>query len=190
MISQIKRKQLKDPETLKKITDAVHPEVKRAFDFMVQAHEGQFDKTGAPYWMHPLSVMLNLENPTIEEQQSALGHDILEDTEYTTRDLLNEGFRPEAIKIIVLLTKKENDKRPYLEKIQDIIDSGNLSAVRVKIADNKENMHEERMSDLPEKTQQRLLGKYRPSIKLLQEHLTSELIKKQGSRHDIGVEIV
>ena len=56
-----------------------------------KAHEGQTDKAGKPYILHPLRVMLNVKG-CIPEQCAAVLHDVIEDTDITAEALLELGF--------------------------------------------------------------------------------------------------
>ena len=57
------------------------------------AHAGQFDKGGNPYILHPLRVMSFLKTDDEELQCIALGHDVIEDTSVTYRDLIDEQIK-------------------------------------------------------------------------------------------------
>ena len=62
-------------------TDKTRLAIKIAFS----AHDGQFDRSGIPYILHPLHVaeQMNDEDTTIV----ALLHDVVEDTSITIEDL-------------------------------------------------------------------------------------------------------
>ena len=64
--------------------------LERAIEIAVQAHKGASDKGGAPYILHPLAVMHNLD--TDDEKIVAVLHDVVEDTKWTFEKLLGEGF--------------------------------------------------------------------------------------------------
>ena len=51
---------------------------------------GQYDKSGLPYITHPLHVAESMESE--DECVVALLHDVLEDTDYTVKDLINMGI--------------------------------------------------------------------------------------------------
>jgi len=59
-----------------------------------KAHEGQVDKAGAPYILHPLRVMLRLR--TDEERIVAVLHDVVEDCGWSFERLAAEGFSASA----------------------------------------------------------------------------------------------
>ena len=52
--------------------------LEKAIALAAIAHEGQTDKAGAPYILHPLRMMLTLQTP--EERMVAVLHDVVEDS--------------------------------------------------------------------------------------------------------------
>ena len=51
--------------------------LQRAISIAVEAHEGQIDKGGNPYILHPLRVMMSLR--TVDEMIVGVLHDVVED---------------------------------------------------------------------------------------------------------------
>ena len=115
-----------------------------------QAHQGQKDKAGAPYILHPLRVMLRLGSDI--EMMVAVLHDVLEDTQYTLLDLQQAGYPGEVLEALGCLTRRENET--YQESIQRI--KTNPLARKVKIADLEDNMDMRRISAPQEKDMERL----------------------------------
>lgn len=117
-----------------------------AYYFMTLHHAGQFDKAGLPFILHPQRVMMRLPAwATDEEKQAALLHDVIEDTAVTADYMLEKGFSQRVVDIVQLVT---NDKTTtYAEFIQKIVDSGNVSAMIVKLADNEDNSDPVRYGD-------------------------------------------
>jgi len=60
------------------------PTLEDAIVLAAGAHRGQTDKAGQPYILHPLRVMLQLEDEV--GRISAVLHDVLEDTAITLDD--------------------------------------------------------------------------------------------------------
>lgn len=118
------------------------------------------DKSGNPYLEHLYSVSSIFEG---NDRIVALLHDTLEDTIITKEDLINLGYPNEIIKSLDLLTKKDNEK--YDDFIQRIINSEDVSALRVKKADMENNMNEERMQKLSEDERNILNIKYKDNYK-------------------------
>ncbi len=99
-----------------------------------QAHQGQIDKAGMPYLLHPLRLML--KQNSLEAMITAVLHDVVEDTDISLDQIAEAGFSPAVIDAIRLLTyDKEN---PYLDYIKEI--AGNSIARQVKLADLIDNM--------------------------------------------------
>lgn len=104
--------------------------------FVREAHEGQNDKAGEPYWKHLFRVMRRMV--TLEEQQVALLHDILEDTYLKAEDLLQRGFAPSVVASVVRLTRPQGVD--YYAYIAALASSGDRTAIRVKLADLGDNL--------------------------------------------------
>jgi (p)ppGpp synthase/HD superfamily hydrolase len=116
------------------------PNLQRALEIAITAHSGQKQKDGTPYAMHPIRVALSLENEVA--QIVAVLHDVVEDTPVSLTDLKNEGFAPDIIEAIALLTKPDGaDYQAYVEKI-----AANPLVRAVKIADLTDNMNVKRIA--------------------------------------------
>lgn len=77
--------------------------LERAIAIAAAAHEGQVDKGGAPYILHPLKVMLRVN--TLEERIVAVLHDVVEDCGISLDDLRKEGFNETVLTAIASVTK-------------------------------------------------------------------------------------
>jgi len=134
--------------------------LEKAISIALAEHKGQKDKGGNPYILHPLRVMLSVE--TIEEKIVALLHDVIEDSNITIQNLIEEHFPEEILKAIILLTKKQNQSyEDYILAIKK-----NSLANKVKLADLKDNMDKKRLLNITEKDKARL-KKYRYAYKML-----------------------
>jgi len=111
------------------------------------AHHGQFDKGGAPYILHPLKVMHYLKNDDEELMCIALGHDVIEDTSVTYKDLRDAGISERVINGIWRLTKQPG--QTYDEYKQGVFASED--AMRVKLADLRHNTDIRRLKGVTEK---------------------------------------
>lgn len=130
-------------------------------EFIKKAHDGQL-YGDSPYWTHPVAVANTIENPTLTEYLGALLHDTVEDTKYTFDDLA-EVFDRDVLRIVYDCTKQPGT---YEENIQRIIDTGNASSMKVKLADNRVNFGGDK-SDMPAKRRDRLTAQYTMSMDML-----------------------
>ncbi len=115
----------------------------RAIIIAAEAHDGQFDKGGHPYILHPLRVMMNLSNE--DERIVAVLHDVIEDTKVSSSDLYNEGFSIEIIEAIDCLSR--NGLETYEEFIIRV--KKNALSTKVKIKDILDNLD---LSRIPNRT--------------------------------------
>jgi (p)ppGpp synthase/HD superfamily hydrolase len=135
--------------------------IERAILIAVTAHEGQIDKGGEPYILHPLRVMLRMS--TEEERIVAVLHDVVEDSEFTFESLAKEGFSANIISALEALTK-----RPGETRIEAAYRAAQHPLARcVKLADNAENSDLSRIPSPTEKDQERL-EQYRLVRKILE----------------------
>jgi (p)ppGpp synthase/HD superfamily hydrolase len=116
---------------------------------MRRAHEGQLDKSGRPYYLHPLRVAMRLVHCTPEERHAALLHDVVEDTPTTLEDLRAMGYGEEVIELVDILTRRLPAGESHRQYLERIIASGSAKALRVKLADVIDNMSPARALHLP-----------------------------------------
>lgn len=107
--------------------------IEKAIALASIAHEGQKDKGGAPYILHPLKIMMAMD--TENEKILAVLHDVLEDTDLTITDLIEEGLPGELVEPLLLLTREPGvSYRKYLEALVQ-----NPLSTKVKLADLSHN---------------------------------------------------
>lgn len=111
-----------------------HP-IDIALQIATKAHEGQKDKDGYPVILHPITV--GLMGNTDEEKITGFLHDVVEDSNYTFEELLNEGIPNGIVNALRLLTHEHGVD--YYDYVQGIIDSGNPIALQVKYNDLRHN---------------------------------------------------
>lgn len=108
--------------------------LEKAIAIAAKGHEGQVDKGGAPYILHPLRVMLAVEGE--HAKMAAVLHDAIEDGVCDMGDLIRLGFPREVIDAVMALTRPPGMSR---------LDAARMAATNpiarvVKIADLKDNM--------------------------------------------------
>ena len=111
------------------------------------AHSGAFDRGGSPYILHPLKVMHYLKSDDEELMCIALGHDVIEDTSVTYKDLRDAGISERVISGIRALTKVPG--QTYDEYKESVFASED--AMRVKMADLRHNTDIRRLKGVSEK---------------------------------------
>lgn len=105
-----------------------------AISLAALAHDGQLDKSGEPYILHCLRVML--AQTTDEARIVGVLHDLLEDTRWAAGGLRALGFSDEIVQAIEVLTRSEGE--PYYGYLERVI--GNELALAVKRADVRDNL--------------------------------------------------
>jgi (p)ppGpp synthase/HD superfamily hydrolase len=131
--------------------------LERAIAIAAKAHEGQTDKGGAPYILHPLRVMMQMR--TENEKIVAVLHDVLEDTNATPDDLRAEGFSEPILMALDSVTRRDGE--PYEAFIQRAKD--NPIGRAVKIADLIDNSDLSRMPIVGQRDRDRV-AKYALAI--------------------------
>jgi len=106
--------------------------IQEAYQFAKQAHDGQFRKTGEPYFMHPLTVALILAEMRSDMESIAAGilHDVVEDTPHTLEEIASR-FGAEVAQLVDGVTKIKQVK--YVSKTQDTTNTDNPEAEEAKL---------------------------------------------------------
>ena len=167
------------------------PNIETTRQMAAYFHRKQEEISGVPYINHPVRVAQNLQklktivpDGLIDDRviMAALMHDVMEDCyidEAETRkvnedDLRSWGYDDETIAMVKGVTNEDSASFVYEEKIQKLIDSGNIGAMLVKLADNMDNTHPLRAASYakinPEKGE-RLQARYKASITALSSAL-------------------
>ena len=127
--------------------DMVH-QVRRAYFYAEQAHEGQWRKSGEPYVTHPLAVSSILATMHMDHQSlmAAMLHDVIEDTEVDFSGI--EGQFGNAVATIVegvsklthleVETKAEAQAENFQKMVMAMAED--IRVILVKLADRLHNM--------------------------------------------------
>jgi len=134
--------------------------IRSAFDVAVDAHKGQYRKSGEAYIFHPIAVArivaseIGLDGVSIA---SALLHDVVEDTSYTLADI-ERLFGDTVARIVNGLTKiahlkKDKDISQQAENFRKMLLTlhDDVRVILIKIADRYHNMLT--MESMPEDKQ-------------------------------------
>ncbi len=140
--------------------------IEKAFRIANEAHWNMRRKSGEPYIIHPISVA------KIVNQEIGLGarsiavallHDVVEDTEYSLKDV-ERDFDPKIASLIDGLTKisgtynKENSSSLQAENFRKMLLtlSDDLRVILIKIADRLHNMRT--LASMPEHKKLKVAG--------------------------------
>ncbi len=127
-------------------------DLKETIKWVTELPANQVDKAGQPYIGHVRRVHLNLcrlfPDASLDEQFAALLHDTLEDCEVTAEDLRTRGYSEATIIMVEAVTKRKDQVISYQERIDRLAKSGNMGAIRVKIADLMDNSNPNRLTNL------------------------------------------
>ena len=136
--------------------------VERAVAIVAQAHEGQTDKAGSVYLLHPLRLMLLAQSD--KERIVAVFHDVVEDSEWTWEGLRAEGFSEAVLAAVDSVTRRDG------ETYEDLVRRAGENPIgrRVKLADLRDNCDLGRISNPSEKDLARV-AKYRRAISWLKQ---------------------
>ena len=165
--------------------------LEKAIKIAVDAHSGQFDKGNNPYILHPLRVMLSLNNE--EEQIVGILHDVIEDCDgWTYERLQSEGFSENILNALKSVSKtleeevefksasEENKMNYYLHFISCA--QQNKIGKKVKIADLKDNLDISRINDITEQDNARI-KRYQKALELLEMKYTIKKIAMYGTSY-------
>jgi (p)ppGpp synthase/HD superfamily hydrolase len=136
--------------------------IEKSLLIALRAYAGKTDKAGREYILHPLRVMAKME--TEMEMSAALLHDVIEDSEITAQDLLDEGIPAEVVEAVRCLTKNEGEE--YMAFVARA--KRNKLAAKVKKADIEDNIDVLRLASLNEYDLARI-QKYHAAWHLLNE---------------------
>ena len=131
----------------------------KSLEIVTKLFNDKEDKGGQPYVIHLLKVYSGVSEYL--EKVCALLHDVVEDTDVSYHDLENVGYNNDVIDILKILTKvKGEDYRNYIERI---INSDNIHALNIKLADLRHNMDISRIKNPTTNDYERVSKRYEPA---------------------------
>jgi GTP diphosphokinase / guanosine-3',5'-bis(diphosphate) 3'-diphosphatase len=116
------------------------------------AHDGQYDRGGMPYILHPLRVMSFLKSTDEEIQVIAVLHDTVEDSDVSWLDLQEAAMSARVISAVRALTKIPGQS---YDEYRDAI-FANRDAMIVKLADLRHNTDIRRLKGITIKDRERM----------------------------------
>lgn len=129
------------------------------------AHKGQTDKNGVDYIQHPIRVAASL--PDEREKVVALLHDVLEDTDLSLKQIIAEvNLSKEQILALQCLTRINNEST--LDYMKRVVTS--KMAIRVKLADLRDNMDVSRYTRPLTEQDVRMLNKFIFEQEYIKDH--------------------
>lgn len=122
--------------------------ITRAYEYALKKHGNQVRRSGEPYIIHPLNVAYILADIGLDEATicAALLHDVVEDTDATHEDIVNE-FGDEIAQMVAGVTKLGNIQFSTAEE-QQVEDyrkmflamGKDIRVILIKLADRLHNM--------------------------------------------------
>lgn len=132
----------------------------RAFQLVSYLFRDKTDKAGVPYIDH-LTAVSNFLDST-DTKIAGLLHDVVEDiVGFTLEDLARLGFSDHIVEIVRIVTKDKTKKQSYHDWITDIIETGNVDALKVKYADIMDHLSLERLDKLDQIKRSYFINKYK-----------------------------
>ena len=121
----------------------------KAYNYANDNHKGQLRKSGEPYIIHPLQVAYILATIELDESTicAALLHDVVEDTQITHQDIINE-FGQEIADMVEGVTKLGKLQQYTTVQEQQVEDyrkmflamGKDIRVILIKLADRLHNM--------------------------------------------------
>jgi len=125
--------------------------IEKSLEIALKAYSGMKDKAGKTYILHPLRLMEKMDSE--EEMAVALLHDVIEDSNYSAQDLLDEGIPSSIVDAVQSLTKiNGEDYEAFIERAMQ-----NKLALKVKKADIEDNINVLRLSSVSDKDLERIV---------------------------------
>ena len=144
--------------------DTLAQVLEKAIAIAARAHRGQRDKAGAPYILHPLRVMMQVED--LEAKIVAVLHDVMEDGPVDEKAAVRALLPVHLLDALLGVTKRPEEEGA--ENYQLFVERASLNPLsrRVKIADLEDNLDVKRLRQLEDKDRERL-NRYLAALAML-----------------------
>lgn len=139
----------------------------KALEIVTTLFEHDKDKGGMPYMLHIMYVYKHVNS--IEEKVVALLHDVIEDKDVTSEDLLEVGFPKKIVDDVKILTRVKPIE--YKDYVENIIKNGSIEALHVKLADVENNVDISRIANPTVKDIDRVKKRYIPTHEKIMNRL-------------------
>lgn len=123
-----------------------------AMAFAAVKHKGQFDKGGAPYFLHVMKVAYYLKTKDYELMAAAVLHDVKEDCGVTDDELRAIGMSERVIDTVTGLTNVQDET--FEEKVTRL--TRTLGIIKCKLADLRHNMDPRRLKAVTPKSEAKM----------------------------------
>ncbi|MBK7383022.1 MAG: hypothetical protein IPI81_06750 [Flavobacteriales bacterium] len=148
-----------------------------AIRLAAKVHKGQTDRSGKPYILHVMRVMMRGQD--FDEQVLGALHDVLERSELTLDEIEKKGFSPRVVKALDVISRRpEETYEQYIDRVVE-----NNLAIRVKLndlADKMDLQHVEQLDDSDLKRYNKQLTAY---------HRMKRLVERAKARMSVPVEV-
>jgi len=124
----------------------------KAIALAAKIHEGQKDKGGYAYILHPLRVMNGLNSTDKELCAIAVLHDTVEDSDLTEQDLREQGFPERVVVGVVAMSRRPGESyETFIERC-----ACNSDARLVKLQDLRDNSDITRLKGISKQDLERM----------------------------------
>ncbi|WP_297377400.1 bifunctional (p)ppGpp synthetase/guanosine-3',5'-bis(diphosphate) 3'-pyrophosphohydrolase [uncultured Helcococcus sp.] len=122
--------------------------ITKAYKLAEEKHKGQVRNSGEAYIVHPLAVAMILAQLEMDDETICAGlmHDVLEDTDYSKEEMINE-FGREITELVDGVTKLKNlqyksKEEAQIESIRKMVlaMANDIRVIIIKLADRLHNM--------------------------------------------------
>lgn len=140
--------------------------IEKCIRIALDALEGKRDRDGNALVLH--SLIVGSMGQTDAEKCVGFLHDVVEDSDLTFEDLSQAGIPDEIIQAVKLCTHEKGTE--YYDYVQGIIDSGNMTAIHVKLNDLHHNLARGRAFNYPH-----LIQKHSKALKMIEKALRDKI---------------